>query len=68
MTEVKDSFEVIVNALDKSYCQGLEHAIKIIEKAIRTEDTRLYLTKEDLAINDALLTVRDKIKQLIVKQ
>ena len=68
MTEVKDSYSVIVNAVNNSYLQGLNHAIQIIEKSIRTEDNRLCLTKEDLAINDALLTVRDKIKQLIVKQ
>ena len=68
MTEVKDSYSVIVNAVNNSYLQGLNHAIGILEKEIRTEDNRLCITQTDLAINDALLTVRDKIKQLIVKQ
>ena len=68
MTEVKDSFETIVHALDSTYNQGLEHSIKIIEKYYRTEDNRMYLTKEDLAVNDVLVLIIDKIKDLIVKQ
>jgi hypothetical protein len=68
MTEVKDSFEVIVSAIDKSYNQGLEHSIKVVEKYIRTEDNRMYLTKEDLSVNDVLVLIIDKIKDLIVKQ
>ena len=68
MTEVKDSFEVIVSALDKSYAQGLEHAIKILEKEIRIEDNCMRLDRDDRAINYALTTCIEKIKQLIVKQ
>jgi hypothetical protein len=68
MTEVKDSFEVIVRALDRTHNHAVQLAIEVLEKELRTEDHQMYLTQQDLAINDALLTVRDKIKQLIVKQ
>ena len=68
MTEVKDSFEVIVSALDKSYHQGIDHCIKILEKQYRTEDNRLCLSREDLAINYFINETVEKIKQLIVKQ
>jgi hypothetical protein len=56
--------EIIPILKVKKFNKGLTDPIKIIESKLRTGD----LTKEDLAINDALLTVRDKIKQLIVKQ
>ena len=68
MTEVKDSYYVIVNAVNNSYIQGLNHAIQVLEKEIRTEDNCMRLDRDDRAINYALSNCIEKIKQLIVKQ
>ena len=68
MTEVKDSYSVIVNAVNNSYLQGLNHAIRILEKEIRTEDNCMRLDRDDRAINYALSNCIEKIKSLIVKQ
>jgi hypothetical protein len=64
MTEVKDSFEVIVSALTRTHNSTVQAIVELLERQYRTEDNRLSISKEDLAINNFITEMVAKIKKL----